>query len=37
MEVAMMSKEINVNKNIDKFGWEQETAKWRINVIFTGK
>lgn len=35
MEVAVMSKEINVNENIDKFSREQEAAKWRINVIFT--
>lgn len=37
MEVAVMPKEINVNENIDKFSREQETAKWRINVIFTEK
>lgn len=27
MEVAVMSKEINVNENIDKFSREQEAAK----------
>lgn len=37
MEVAMMSNEINVKENMDKFSGKEETAKWRINVIFTEK